>query len=157
MLGACIALAQESLPQGWRRPTKSEASSEWRQKSPNRYFRVSADFDGDGKIDTAELLINPATKQFAPFVKLAATQRWEMIEKPYELQVLDRFGINLVKPGKYETACGKGYGDYACAHGEPKVLRLTNPAIDLFYTESSDSTFYWDGKDKAFRKVLMSD
>ena len=34
-------------------------------------------------------------------------------------------GIDIVKPGKYKTACGKGY--YECEKGEPEVLKLKRP------------------------------
>jgi hypothetical protein len=135
----------------------AETSDEWRQKSPTRFLRVTGDFDSDGKPDLAELLINPVSSQFALFVKLSSTGKWQMLGEPYDENSLDRFGIDLVKPGKYETACGKGYGDYACAHGEPDSLKLSTPAIDIFYTESSDSIVYWDSVTKAFREVLISD
>jgi len=70
---------------------------------------------------------------------------------------LGRFAIDLVKPGRYETACGKGYDDSFCAHGEPDYLVLSRPAIDFIYTESADSIFYWGEKTKEFRKIAMSD
>ncbi len=116
-----------------------------------------ADFDGDGKPDPAELLVNASANQFALFVKLASTGKWRLTDGPFDIKSLDRFGIDLVKPGKYETACGKGYGDYACAHHEPDFMKVSTAAIDLFYTESSDSILYWDSSTKAFRKILISD
>ncbi len=154
---SCLAFAQEILPSGWRKPSHAETSDDWRKKSPTRFQLIKADFDGDRKSDVAELLVNPSDKQFAFFVKLGSTEKWQMIGKPYDLTSLGRFGIDVIKPGKYETACGKGYGDYACAHGEPDYLKLSNSAIDVFYTESSDSIFYWDATSKEFREILMSD
>ena len=150
-------LVAQDLPPAWRKPLRAEASDEWRQKSPNRFLVVRADFDGDGKQEDAELLVNPATNECALFVKLASKKQWEMIDKPFDIGSLDRFGIDLVKPGEHKTACGKGYGNYACAHGEPDVLKVSNPAIVLFYRESSDSIFYWDSNKKVFREIVMSD
>jgi hypothetical protein len=146
----------EDLPQGWRSPTRAEAGDSWREKSPTRFLTVKGDFDGDGKPDAAELLVNPSTNQFALFVKLGSSA-WRMLDRPGHVKSLGRFGIDLVRPGKYETACGKGYGDYACAHGEPDYLVLSRPAIDFIYTESSDSIFYWDDRQRKFVEVLMSD
>jgi hypothetical protein len=151
-----LVLAQE-LPKGWRRPTHSETSDEWRKKSPDRFVAVKGDFDGDGKPDIAELLVNPSAKQFALFVSLSSNRNWQLLAKSDAMGNFDRFGIDYVKPGKYETACGKGYGDYACAHGEPDLLELKRPAIDFIYTESSDTIYYWDQKSKSFQAVLMSD
>lgn len=156
MFLAAIALAQD-LPAGWRRGNTVERSASWRKKSPNRFFRVEGDFDGDGKSDIAELLVNPKEKKFAIFVRLASAQTWQMLGEPGDLGDLDRFAIDFVKPGRYETACGKGYDDSFCAHGEPDYLVLKNPAIDFIYTESADSIFYWDTRKNAFREIAMSD
>lgn len=155
-LASSSALAQ-ALPTGWRRANPAEKASCWRRKSPTRFFRVEGDFDGDGKADVAELLINPVEKKFALFVTLASTQHWQMLGEPFDLADLDRFAIDLVKPGKYETACGKGYDDSFCAHGEPDYLDLSHPAIDFIYTESADSIFYWHKKSASFREIAMSD
>lgn len=150
-------LLAQDLPAGWREANTAEKAASWRKKSLTRFFRVEGDFDGDGKTDIAELLINPTTKQFAPFVKLASTQKWQMLSEAGDLGSLDRFAIELVKPGKYETACGKGYDESFCAHGEPDYLVLSHPAIDFIYTESADSIFYWDEKKRAFHEISMSD
>ncbi len=151
-----FAVAQE-LPPGWRVPTPAETVGDWRHKSPTGFVKVKGDFDGDGKPDAAQLLINPSSHQFALFVQLSSATSWRLVGAPTDIRSLDRFGIDLVKPGKYKTACGKGYGDYACAHGEPDTLKLSTSAIDFFYTESSDSIFYWDVSRKEFLEVLMSD
>ena len=156
LLLSSTGFAQE-LPSGWRRSNAAERAPSWRRKSPARFFRVDGDFDGDGKTDVAELLINPAEKKFAIFVNLASNQTWQMLGEPGDLGVLDRFAIDLVKPGKYETACGKGYDDSFCAHGEPDYLVLRHPAIDFIYTESADSIHYWDDKTKSFHEIAMSD
>jgi len=155
MLSA-LALAQE-LPSGWRRPVSAETSGEWRQKSRARFLVVNGDFDGDGKPDSAELLINPSSSKFALFVRLSSTQKWQLVGESTDVKKFDRFGIDLVKPGEYKTACGKGYGEYACAHGEPDVLKLLTSAIDFFCNESSDSIVYWDEGAKTFREILISD
>lgn len=150
-----IVLAQE-LPEGWRRPTRSETSGAWRKESPTRFLVVRGDFDGDGKQDVAELLVNPSIKQFGVFVKLAAAGQWHSLIT-FDLEAIGRYAIDFVKPGKYKTACGKGYGDYACAHGEPDFLVLKHPAVDFIYTHSSDIIYYWDQKSKTFLEVQMSD
>jgi hypothetical protein len=151
-----FALTQE-LPQGWRRPTQSESSGEWRKKIPTRFLVVTGDFDGDGKSDNAELLVNPSRRVFAVFVKFGSTGEWQKVGDETEMKWLGEMGISLVKPGKYETACGKGYDDSFCAHGEPDYLTVATAAIDLFVEESADSMLYWDKKQKKFRTIQMSD
>ena len=149
--------AAQDLPTGWRRPTPAETSGEWRQKSPTKFLKVKGDFDGDGKPDTAEILINPSSGKFALFARPSSTGKWQLVAETEDVKSIDNVGIDLVNPGEYKTACGKGYGDYACAHGEPESLKVSTSAIDIFHTESSDSIVYWDATTKAFREVLISD
>jgi hypothetical protein len=119
---------------------------------------AKGDFDGDGKEDIAELLLDLSGKHFGLFVKLAAAAEWQPLDSGQgDVRDLAEFGISPVKPGKYKTACGKGYGDYACGHGEPEFLELSRPAVDYFYNESSDSIFYWDTKANKFIEIQMSD
>jgi hypothetical protein len=155
-IGSATMLAQQAPP-GWRSPTRTEAPGKWREKSQTRFLRVDGDFDGDGKTDTAELFVNPSSRQFGLFVKLASGGTWQLVNEAADVKALARIGISLVKPGKYETACGKGYDDSFCAHGEPDFLTLSTAAVDLFVEESADSIVYWDRGAKEFRKIQMSD
>jgi len=139
-----VALAQE-LAEGWRRPTQSETSGAWRDKSPTRFLAVKGDFDGDGKQDIAELLVSPSAKQFGVFVRLAAAGQWQSLIT-FDLDAIGRYAIDFVKPGKYKTA-----------QGEPEFLVLKHPAVDFIYTHSGDIIYYWDENSKSFRNVLMSE
>ena len=156
VLLSSLSAAQE-LPRGWRRPTNAEASDDWRSKSRTRFLIASGDFDGDGNADFAELLVNPSHKKWALFVKLQSAGQWQRVGDENGMDWLPSMGIHLVKPGKYETACGKGYGEEFCAQGEPKYLKLSTDAIDLFKEESADSVVYWDQKSHKFRFIQMSD
>jgi hypothetical protein len=154
----CPCVAQVSLPAGWRKPIPAEVPGAWRQESATRFLVARSDFDGDGKEDIAELLVDLPGKHFGLFVKLAAAAEWRPLDGGQgDVKDLAEFGISSVKPGKYKTACGKGYGDYACSHGEPELLELSKPAVDYFYNESSDFIFYWDTKANKFVKIQMSD
>jgi hypothetical protein len=147
----------QELPKGWRRPSPAEASGKWRQKSPTRFLVVKGDFDGDGKPDVAEVFVNPSESRFSIFVRLHAVDRWQKAGHETEIKWLEEMGISLVKPGRYETACGKGYDDSFCAHGEPDYLRLSANGIDFFVQESADSIIYWDKTNRTFQTIQMSD
>jgi hypothetical protein len=133
----------QDLPEGWRRPTRSESSDEWRKKSPTRFLVVNGDFDGDGKQDVAELLVNPSAKQFGVFVRLAGTGKWQALIT-FDLEAIGRYAIDFVKPGKYKTA-------------SRDVLVLKHPAIDFIYTHSGDIIYCWDEKSESFHDIVMSD
>jgi len=80
--GACVCLlaalcgfaVAQNLPSGWRRPAVSEVSNAWRQKNHSKFLVARGDFDGDGKSDTAELLVNDSASQFALFVRLDSSE-----------------------------------------------------------------------------------
>jgi len=118
---------------------------------------VKADFDGDGKQDVARLLINGKENKMGLFVKLSSRPDGKEIklEEFDDKSWIEVMGISVVKPGNYRTACGKGY--FECKKGEPETLKLKQPAIDFFKFGSANSFFVWDGKDKRFHKIWMSD
>jgi hypothetical protein len=58
-------------------------------------------------------------------------------------------------PGRYETACSKGYWD--CQSSEPEVLELRNPAVFFFKEESAASVYVWVPSTKQFRRIWLSD
>jgi len=72
-----------------------------------------------------------------------------------DASVLEDVGVEIVQPGAYQTACGKGY--WKCGEGEPDKLSLASPAIDLFVYEKAGSFLYFDPAIRGFREVLMSD
>lgn len=68
---------------------------------------------------------------------------------------LARLGIAQVPPGRYRTACGKGY--FECEPQEPEVLVTQRDAIDLFYEESADGVYYMPKGSNEFIHVRLSD
>jgi hypothetical protein len=153
-----LALSALDIPD-WRTPTKSELADDsgWRKEDANLFLIAKADFDGDGKEDEASLLINDKENKMGLFVTLSSQGK----AKPILLETIEDkkriigMGIKAAKPGKYKTACGKGYWD--CKKGEPAELNLKMPTIDLFQYESANSYFVWDTKTKKFKRIWMSD
>ena len=45
-----------------------------------------------------------------------------------DIAFLDVVGIAKVKPGQYETACGKGY--WECGKDEPETLSTKQDAVE---------------------------
>ena len=150
--------ADVPLPSGWRRASVREASGKWRRRDPCRYLVVSADFNGDGLRDQAELLISDSGSELIPFAFMAqidGTYTIHRLGEPIPVSYFEVMGIETVKSGSYRTACGKGY--WECGAGEPKVLRLKNVAIDLFKEEGTNSFIYWDVRTGSFKQVWISD
>lgn len=149
-----ILLAADALPEDWRRPSEAETTQEWRQGSSQLYLVARADFDGDSLPDEAALLINGSGRESALVVMLSGRSPivLERFDDPDWLKIT---GVEVAQPGRYRTACGKGY--WKCKDDEPEVLVLEHPAINLFSPESSNSFFFYDPAAKSFRRVWMSD
>jgi len=147
-------------PAGWRLPTEADYSGDWqdfREKLPTP-FHVEADFNGDGVPDEAWILLRSAGVGWTVVARVSQKGRPAQVLElvaPDGFASAQYYGITLAKPGRYETACGKGY--FECAPGEPKVLNLTRPSIEFFKYESASSIFFWDAKAKRFREVQTSD
>jgi hypothetical protein len=149
-------LAQDST--GWRKPENKELGNDysWRKEDPNLYLTAKADFDDDGKEDMAFLLINVKQNKMGLFVELTSRPGKKMkLDESDDKSWIEVMGIAVAKPGKYKTACGKGYFD--CEKGEPKELSLKLTAIDYFKEGSANSFFIWDTKKKKFNRIWMSD
>ena len=155
-----MVLADQKLPEGWRDPSKDEITDDAfkeRGKDPNRYLATKADFNGDGIIDTAKMLVNDSKNKMGLFVFISKEGKFEtiLLDEIDGKSWVDAMGISVANSGEYKTACGKGY--WECEEGVPEVLILKHPAIDYFKFESANSFFVWDDISKSFKRIWMSD
>ncbi|OGR05390.1 MAG: hypothetical protein A2511_00425 [Deltaproteobacteria bacterium RIFOXYD12_FULL_50_9] len=162
LLIAITAHADEiAFPTDWRLPTDEESEKgmlKWRNKDSNRYLAAIADFNGDGKNDKALMLVNDKTNKMRLYVFLSYYNNaiQAIILNEFEPKSwVSAMGVSVANPGKYETACGKGY--FECGPNESEILELTRPAINFLKYESANSFFYWNDKTNNFLQVQMSD
>lgn len=147
------------FPFGWRAAEKSDYSAENLSFMNNRVpNHVRADINGDGTNDDAWILINEKENKYGLFIFLARKgggyESAGLAEYRKETEKL-YMGISLMKPGRYKTACGKGYGN--CGPNDPKEIVLRNPSINFFAFESANSVFFWDQGKKGFTRIWLSD
>ena len=146
------------LPEDWRIPNSTDIYHPENDRSNNKYqyLKVLADFNGDKITDTAYLLINDKTDKMGLFVNLSKSKSYVLLKlDESEKRYINNMGIAIVEPGKYKTACGKGY--WKCADGEPAELDLKLPAINFFTFESGNSFWYLDKTLQSFKEVAISD
>jgi hypothetical protein len=146
-----------SPPHGWRLPSCGETEQSWRANSSSRYLSVDGDFTGDGNIDTAMILVRIDGSGLAPFVALAGSddqRRFLQAEQTNPISYLSEEGVKLLKPGKYITTCGKGYG---CNENEKKSVTISTDAIEFFKFEGLARMIYWDKSKDALSEVWLSD
>ena len=159
VVGALAGQANVRAPNGYRFPDETDYSGDWKEfraKVPIP-FVVRADFNGDAVIDEAWLLpanSGPGWGLFAVLGSSNGTRRFIRLEQDSKTDV-QRFGLSLVDPGQYKTACGKGY--WACKRDEPEVLELKSPGFELFMFESASLMFWWDRRSGSFRRTWTSD
>jgi hypothetical protein len=147
-------------PKGWRLPTIKEMSGSWADflGTKEKPYYASADLNGDTIADEAYIALSTTGSQWALFVNLNQTNGPPTVILLEELEadiIPQTMGVQIVVPGKYRTACGKGYWD--CDQNEPEELNLLLPAINFYAFESANSFFWWDKNSGSFRCTWMSD
>jgi hypothetical protein len=152
-------------PHGWRVPLPSEAMPEgdgsWRAPRPDHALKVSADFDGDGVVDHAALLVRESDRRLGVFVAVGRDHSWRQVDAAESSMkgVLDDpalisvIGIEVAAPGKYVTYCGRGYSD--CSPSAPKDVTIKKPGLVLFKAESWSVLFYWDDESRRFTAMPL--
>lgn len=159
MLASTLCLSGGiSLPQGWRVPTNVEAQDNWREKDHNRYLLVRADFNGDGILDEAKLLIRDEPPGFGLFAFVSqqdGTFKMFVLDEKKDKSYIRSLGITKVLPGRYKTVCGKGI--ISCREGEPDEVLVQYDGIDYFKEGSANMYFYWDNLTKDFKKAWIND
>jgi beta-lactamase regulating signal transducer with metallopeptidase domain len=129
----------------------------WRAPTPGA--QVSADFDGDGKPDQAMLLLAIDGKTEGLFLRLShAPEKWirAAASRPAKSRDELQMEISIEAPGRYATACSKGYGK-SCQEGEPAAVTLAQPGIRFSQPESASLIVYWDEAAQAVKQVWTSD
>jgi hypothetical protein len=131
-------------------------AQEFRRKAPNHFLVVKGDFNGDGVQDEALLLVNQRTQKMGFFVCLTTATGcdWHRLEV-MEIAFFDVMGIAKVKPGKYETACGKGY--WECGKDEAERLKTKRDAVEFFKDASASSVYVYNPATHKFVSVATSD
>ena len=146
-----------ALPAGWRLPTQKEANQAWRSSAATRYLVEQGDFTGDGRQDSAYLLVRADGSGVAPFVGLTRRDGVTLYiqgEETNHIEYLENEGLKIAKPGTYTTACGKGYG---CSPGDKESITISHDAIEFFKREGPSRLIYWDAARKVFAETWLSD
>lgn len=153
------ASAAAPAPAGWRPARADDVERVARRmhmpasdRYPGQKLRVSADFDGDGRADRAEVLVNSAGSRLAVVIYRGAGGASQKVAED-TIDKLADVGLEIEPPGVYPTACGRGGGP----DGGPcrPQIKTTRPAVSLTYFEASTQIFFWNGK--RFDSEFLSD
>lgn len=126
--------------------------------SPSMALRPTTahgDFDGDGVPDLARV-VRDADRHYRVVVEPGSQVQRRIVVYDYGLRRAD-FYVSGSTPGRYETACHKGYGPDA-HEGQPcadNFVVLQGDVLSFGVSESSDAVALWTGR--GFRVVWMTD
>jgi hypothetical protein len=141
-----------TYPKKYRNPTKEELSSEWRKEDPNEYVTVASDFNGDGLVDSAFLLVDDKKKELILLVALYnenSSYTWIELQT-MNYAALNYQGIALVEP----TTVSVYKSDITEETKQSMTLKFNS--IKSFSSEGSSSIFAWDSSKKQFQQHWLT-
>lgn len=141
-----------TLPKQYRIPTNEVLSAEWRKGAPDEYATVAADFNGDGLVDGAFLVVDENHKKIVLMVVLISKN---LSETWLELQAmgyaaLKYQGIALVDPSNVSVY----KGDLADETKHSMTLKFNS--IKSFSSEGPSSIFTWDRSKMQFQQHWLT-
>jgi hypothetical protein len=141
-----------TIPEGYRMPTNNELSDDWRKRDPGAYATVDTDFNGDGLVDGACLLVDDNRKELTLMVVLINK---DFSETWLKLQAMDYAaikyqGIALIKPSALTVYKGTGNDE------EKQSMTLEFNSIKSFSSEGASSIFSWDASKRQFKQYWLT-
>lgn len=148
----CTNESDFPVPKGYRLPNNTELSLPARDSSNNRFATASGDFNGDGFIDTALLVIDSSETELVLIVLLAGKSNTY-----HEYIKLESFNYELVRFAGIRTIKPKTVKIYQNIRNENKVpFNLVNVSIEFFQFEGSSSVYYYNTDLEEFKRVWTS-
>ncbi len=125
-------------------PSTLQSSRYWPQRAadPERHLEVTADFDDDGHVDLARLMISARNPQSIVLVVTLSSKPATTMLAQNHAGNLPRMGIEGVRPGRYGLACnGDGRSETSC--GE---VRVRGAGLRMFAYGADSVLFRWNGR-----------
>ncbi len=151
-LKSSIYASSPTLPKEYRLPTDAELSAGWRKGDPNKYATVASDFNGDGLVDGAFLVVDEKHKKLVLMVVLINkdfSETWLKLQT-MDYTVIKYQGIALIKPSTVSVY--KGEATDNAKH--PMTLKFNS--IKSFSSEGPSSIFSWDASKKQFQRHWLT-
>lgn len=115
--------------------------------TPRVVAQVRADFNGDGKVDTA--VLESTTQSWRIVARFAGLGAKGVVVVNKGQGSAEGLTIARAEPGRYTPMCEEE-DERRC----PKAIRVRNPAI-AFSSEGASQVLYWDGQ--RFRVIQQGD
>ena len=152
LLASPVYASGPTLPKQYRMPTDEELSAEWRKEDANKYATVAADFNGDGLVDGAFLVVDKKNNKLVLMVVLINkdfTETWLKLQT-MDYVALKYQGIALVKPHTVSVYKGEAFENTK----HPITLQFNS--IKSFSSEGPSSIFTWDASKNQFLRHWLT-
>jgi hypothetical protein len=151
-LASPVYASGPTLPKLYRMPTEVELSGVWRKGDRDKFATVATDFNGDGLVDGAFLVVDERRKKLVLMVVLINkdfTETWLKLQT-MDYAALKYHGITLVRPSTVYVY--KGEATESTKH--PMTLKFNS--IKSFSSEGSSLIFSWDASKKQFHQHWLT-
>ena len=151
-LASPVYASGPTLPKQYRIPTNEELSAEWRKGDPDECAKLAADFNGDGLVDGAFLVVDKNHKKLVLMVVLInknLSETWLEIQA-MDYAALKYQGIALVEPSTVSVY----KGDATDETKHSMTLKLNS--IKSFSPEGPSSIFTWDSSKMQFQQHWLT-
>jgi hypothetical protein len=141
-----------TLPNQYRMPTEEELSGEWRKGDADKYATVAADFNGDGLIDGAFLVVDEKQKKLvlmAVLINKDFSETWLKLQN-MDLAALKYQGVALINPSAVTLYKG------AVSENNKQAKTLKFNSIKSFSSEGPSSVFFWDSAKQRFQQFWLT-
>jgi hypothetical protein len=119
---------------------------------------IKADFNGDGRIDTALIAVRKSDQSRDLIVKMDDRIHVLVRSEVSGVSIGAEDGLGLAKPGHWDTICGNAFrelqGELCESEKYPKAVILRNPGL-LRISSGEAVLYFWNGKKKAFESLIL--
>ena len=159
LIASTASATDLKAPLGWRFPTDNDSKGKWieyRDDFPVPY-RAVADFDGNGQLDEAWILLREKGEGFALYVFMRDKKGTPRAQRIFSYNECcgQNYAVGVVKPGKILTQCGRFPED--CSPSDPKSVTLSHPGFDFLTLGTASGLYYWNSKSRRFDSVTDAD
>lgn len=146
-----VVHAYDVSSEKWR---KANVADYQQLKNHHKYpYFVSGDFNGDGKLDEAWVMIRQDRPAWGVFLYLAGDKApINLMEYRGHLKDIEQALVMTKAPkGTYQTACGNSQV-VSCLPNEPDAVTIKSTGFILSQA-NSNALVFWDKRLKSFTKV----
>ncbi|WP_346836593.1 hypothetical protein [Microbulbifer sp. SAOS-129_SWC] len=160
-----------NLPDGWRLPSEKELSGEERDNAHNsyssgsRFSKAEGDFNSDGVLDFAYILVSTKFNGDGLFIYLSTPYGYKWIaleegnlDKAYPdkgyVYSTPAMGIGALSPTTFRSYVENAWPENNVF---PEEADFSSSALDYFKFESAGSLYFWSKSNKKFVRFWYSD